>query len=123
MKTETLQNLLARVMVIGVIIAAAVLVIGLAIYLPVYGDRPEGDKVFTGEPSYLRTLTPLLEHVVDAHEVGHRHAILQFGILLLLLNPLVRVAFAGIGFAIQRNTLYIVVSTIVFAALVFGFLS
>jgi uncharacterized membrane protein len=33
------------------------------------------------------------------------------------------VAFAGIGFAIQRNTLYIVVSTIVFAALVFGFLS
>ncbi len=45
----------------------------------------------------------------------------MIGVVLLLINPLIRVAFAAVGFAAQRNKLYTVVSLVVLGVLVLSF--
>ena len=121
MKDASIQNALARVMVIGVLLAAALMIWGLTIYLPVYGHRPEEDKIFSGEPSFLRDPVALTETIFSPGEVGQRRSILMAGVLLLLLNPLVRVVFAGAGFFMQRDFLYFGFSSLVLAILVASF--
>ncbi|MGH7621340.1 MAG: DUF1634 domain-containing protein [Gemmatimonadaceae bacterium] len=44
----------------------------------------------------------------------------QFGLLLLILTPIVRVAFTLVAFVLQRDGTYIVVTAIVLALLLFG---
>lgn len=48
--------------------------------------------------------------------------IIQLGILLLILTPLVRIIFALIGYIKEKDFTYVVVSAIVLAIMVFSFL-
>jgi uncharacterized membrane protein len=45
----------------------------------------------------------------------------MIGVVLLLINPLIRVAFAAVGFAAQRNRLYTVISLAVLGVLLLSF--
>jgi uncharacterized membrane protein len=53
---------------------------------------------------------------------GQASAVIQLGILLLIATPICRVIFAVIGFLIERDRLYVVVSLVVLAVLLFGML-
>ena len=43
---------------------------------------------------------------LDSGDVGHRRSLIMIGVVLLLINPVVRVAFAAFGFAAQGDRLY-----------------
>jgi uncharacterized membrane protein len=47
--------------------------------------------------------------------------LIMIGVALLLINPLVRVAFAAFGFAAQKDRLYTLISLLVLAVLVISF--
>ena len=49
-------------------------------------------------------------------------AIVQLGLLLLIATPVARVAFTLVAFAIQRDRMYVLVTTIVLALLLYGLL-
>jgi uncharacterized membrane protein len=51
---------------------------------------------------------------------GQSAAIIEIGLLLLILTPVARVAIALAGFLLERDRLYAVVSLIVLAILVFS---
>jgi uncharacterized membrane protein len=51
---------------------------------------------------------------------GDSIAIMQVGLLLLILTPIARVALAVVGFFLERDRLYTVVSLIVFVILMFS---
>jgi len=48
---------------------------------------------------------------------GNSAAIIQAGVILLIATPVARVVFAVIGFAIERDRLYVAVSLTVLAVL------
>jgi uncharacterized membrane protein len=48
-------------------------------------------------------------------------SVIQLGLLLLIATPVARVVLCVVGFARQRNTLYIVVSSFVLLVLVLSF--
>jgi len=121
MKDASIQSALAKIMITGVVAAAVVMVAGLAIYLPGNAARPEGDRVFTGEPSYLTHPAAMLERAVALGKEGETSALIQLGVLLLLLNPVVRVVFALAGFALQKDWLYVWSSLAVLTALAASF--
>ena len=50
----------------------------------------------------------------------HGQAIIQFGLLLLIATPVARVAFAAIGFAMERDYLYVVITLIVLVVLLYS---
>lgn len=121
MKDAQIQNGLARLMVIGVCISAGIIGAGLVWFLSAHlGDSP-GDHIFSGEPRYFENLIAMTQRALDLREIGHRRSVVMIGIILLLINPILRVAFAGLGFLVQRDRLYTAVSVIVFCVLLFSF--
>lgn len=121
MKDTQIQNGLAKLMVGGTLIAAAVMLAGLVWYLASHEGLKPGDHVFSGEPKYFENPVSMIQRAVDIHEVGHRRSVIMIGAILLLLNPIVRVGFAALGFAVQKDRLYTAISLFVFGVLLFSF--
>jgi uncharacterized membrane protein len=47
-------------------------------------------------------------------------AIIQFGLLVLIATPIARVAFSLVGFAMEGDRKYMVITSIVLAVLLYG---
>lgn len=104
-------------MVWGVLLAAAVMLMGGTIFLIEDWNQRPGDHKFTGEPGDLRHPVAIFKAAIS----GNDDSVIQVGVLLLLANPLIRVALAAWGYAASRDRLYAAVSTIVLAVLVVSF--
>lgn len=121
MKDAQLQAGLARLMLGGTVLAAVVMLVGVVWYLGSHTGLKPGDHVFSGEPKYFENPVSMVERALDWHEVGERRSVIMIGAILLLINPVVRVAVAALGFALQRDRLYTGVSLFVFLVLLFSF--
>jgi uncharacterized membrane protein len=121
MNDAQLQNSLARVMLTGVLVAAAVMGAGLIWFVATHEGMPPGDHLFSGEPKYFENPVSMLERAVSLKAIGHRRSLIMIGVVLLLINPIIRVAFAAVGFAAQRNRLYTVISLAVLGVLLLSF--
>jgi uncharacterized membrane protein len=113
-----MEMMMGRLLQAGVLLASTVVLVGGILYLKAHGDTPANFRTFTGEAASLRYPARLFSLLRQ----GDSAAIVQLGILLLIATPIARVAFAVIGFAIERDRLYIVVSLTVLAVLIFGLL-
>lgn len=121
MKDEQIQNSLARVMLGGVLLAASIMGAGLVWFLATHEGMSPGDHVFSGEPKYFENPISMIQRALEPREVGHRRSLIMIGVVLLLINPLVRVAFAAFGFAAQKDRLYTLISLVVLAVLTMSF--
>jgi uncharacterized membrane protein len=121
MNDAQLQNSLARLMLTGVLVAAAIMGAGLIWFVATHEGMPPGDHLFSGEPKYFENPVSMLQRAFDLKAVGHRRSLIMIGVVLLLINPLVRVAFAALGFAAQRDKLYTAISLLVFGVLALSF--
>jgi len=114
-------SLLAQVMLTGTLLAAAIIAAGLVWYLSAHIGQPPGDHVFAGEPLYFKSPAAMVQHAFALGQDGHRRSLVMLGILLLLLNPLLRVGLAGLGYLLEKDRLYAGISAIVFAVLLISF--
>jgi uncharacterized membrane protein len=121
MRDEQIQNTLSRVMLTGVLVAAAVMATGLIWFLATHPGLPAGDHIFRGEPKYFENPISMFLRALDFKEEGHRRSLIMIGVMLLLINPVVRVAFAACGFAAQGDRLYAMISLLVLAVLLVSF--
>ena len=109
---EWIGNLLRA----GVTLAAAVVLFGASVYLIRHGRAAPRYQVFVGEPTDLRTLSGIVKDALAFRGRG----LIQLGLLLLIATPIARVAFSAAAFAIQRDRLYVVVTLIVLAVLMYS---
>lgn len=103
----------------GVILSAAVVFVGGVLYLIHYGTTTPNYQVFRGEPTDLRTLPGILTAAFSLR----RRGLIQFGLLLLIATPIVRVAFTAFAFAQQRDRTYLLITLVVLAILLYSLLS
>lgn len=123
MKDEQIQSNLARVMVIGTLISAGIMLAGLCWYLMANHGLKAGDHIFSGEPKYFENPVSMVQRAFDVKETGHRRSLIMLGVTLLLISPVVRVMFALFGFILQKDRLYAAISLIVFVVLLISFFS
>lgn len=100
----------------GVILAAAVVLFGAVLYLAHHGHEIPNYTAFHGEPESLKRPAEIFQGVLQLSA----RAIIQLGLLLLIATPVVRVLFSAIAFAIERDWMYVVITLIVFAVLMFS---
>jgi uncharacterized membrane protein len=112
------EQLIGRLLQIGVLLAAVVVLAGGAWLLAQHGSDVANYSVFAGEPAMFRSLTGIVRGVA-AHD---SRALVQAGLVLLILTPVARVALTLVAFVIQRDRVYIVVTAIVLALLLYGLL-
>lgn len=118
MSEHELEQVIGRLLQYGVLLAAAVTLLGGLMLLVHHGSAPASYSVFQGEPAQLRSLTAIVSGAFS----GEATAIVQLGLLLLIATPVARVAFTLVAFALQRDRLYVLVTTIVLALLLYGLL-
>lgn len=116
---ETIEVVLGNVLRWGTIISAVVIAAGGAGYLAVNGSDLPHYETFHGEPSQLRSVWGIVSHATQFHWRG----IIQFGLLLLVATPIARVIGALLAFALKRDVKYVVISSLVLAALLYSLLA
>lgn len=113
---EKVDQLLGNLLRIGVIVATIVAVIGGVLFLAQHGLDEAGGHVFRGEPPELRSVGAIVRAVLALRA----DAVIQLGLVLLIATPVARVAMSLVAFVLQRDRVYIVVTTIVLAILIFS---
>jgi len=116
---ERIENIIGNMLRAGVILAAAVVLAGGVLYVAKYGGQKPQYGAFHGEPSDLRSVSQIFEQAISLHARG----LIQLGLLILIATPVARVAFSVIAFAAERDWLYVVVTLIVLAVLLYSLTS
>jgi len=115
---QKLEVAIGRMLQAGVLLSAAVVLIGGILYLrQATGPRPDYSH-FTGIVEVLRSPAAIVK---DAFH-GDARSIIQLGLLLLIATPVARVVLAAVGFLFERDHLYVWVSLIVLAVLLYSLL-
>jgi uncharacterized membrane protein len=115
-----LQRLISLILRGGVIAAALTGVLGGMIFLLSHGRQPVSFKTFhDAQPQFAspRVIVQNALALQAGNEDGRGQAIAQLGILVLLFTPVIRVAFSILGFALERDRAYVVITAIVLMTL------
>ncbi len=115
---ESLEKRVAALLRAGVIVAVAVVLVGAALLLARHGGEIVEYRIFRGEPRMLRTPIGILEGARGLHG----RAIIDVGLLLLILTPVARVALSAVAFFRARDRLYTAVTALVLAILLYSLL-
>jgi len=110
------EQVIGNFLRVGVIVAAAVVLCGAMIYLTRHAGTSVNYHVFRGEPQSFRSLAGIWREVLRMRGRG----IIQFGLVLLIATPIIRVLLALVAFILQRDRIYIAVTTIVLAVLAYS---
>jgi uncharacterized membrane protein len=117
-----LEDLIGLVLLIGVLLSAAIIAVGVILLIPPGNDKllllsqlfSEHDVLIAGLP---RTFGGIVQGALKGQPV----AVIDVGVLLLIFTPVLRVALSAVFFAVRRDRLYAIVSTVVLALLLLGF--
>lgn len=113
---EKTEELVGKLLRWGVTSAAVIVLAGATVYLLGHGLQPANYRVFAGEPSDMREWRGIIHEAIQ----GRGRAIIQLGLLVLLLTPVARVVFAAFAFAMERDLFYVGVSIFVFLVLLYS---
>ncbi len=114
---EKLELAVGRTLQAGVLLAATVVLIGAILYLIHAPVGPRTDySHFHPVAHHLRTPGGIWQGVMH----GDAASVIQLGLLLLVATPVVRVMLAGVGFLLEKDQLYVWVSAVVLAVLLYS---
>jgi uncharacterized membrane protein len=106
----------SRMLLVGVTLAAGVVLIGGLLYvrhpwvaIPDYSHFSTGGATRT-------TIAGVIDGLVHLNP----KSIIEFGLLLLIATPVARVVFCVIGFARQKDKLYVLISSVVLVILLYS---
>ncbi len=111
-----LEIFIGNLLRLGVITAAALVVLGGFIYLFRRGLALPDYKTFKGEPAELRHVEGIIRYAFAFHGRG----LIQLGFLVLIATPIARVIFCLVAFLRQKDRLYAAVSFTVLAVLCYS---
>ncbi len=110
------EQFLGNLLRFGVSLAVIFVVIGGVRYLSHYGMDSPNYKIFRSEPADLRTIPGIATDVLSFR----RRGFIQFGLLILIATPIVRVAFSAVAFAKQGDRTYVLITLLVLGILLYS---
>ncbi|MGB8885518.1 MAG: DUF1634 domain-containing protein [Candidatus Korobacteraceae bacterium] len=113
---QRIEVIIGTLLRTGVILAASVVLFGGILYLARHGHDVANYSTFHGEPEDLKSMSDIVHGALQ----GSAHAIIQLGLLLLIATPVARVIFSAIAFAIERDSMYVVITLIVLGVLLYS---
>ena len=113
---HAVEQFVGRLLQIGVALSALVVIVGGVMVLMHHGGDVPSFSPFAGEPENIRTLSGIVHGVLASDS----RSIIQFGLLLLISTPILRVAFTWVAFLIQRDRVYVGITSIVLVLLLYG---
>ena len=110
---------LAHVLRAGVLLSATIVSFGGVLLLVRHGFERPAYHAFRGEPPLFRSVRGIMETATSLSGRG----LVQLGLLILIGTPIARVVFSMIGFARERDWMYVGITAVVLALLAFSLLA
>jgi len=115
---QRLEIIIGYTLRIGVLTAAAIVLLGGILYLVRNGPTAPDYRTFHPAAAPADNLAGMVRNIRSLNSYG----IIQLGLLVLIATPILRVVFSVIAFALERDALYVVATLIVLAVLLYSLL-
>ncbi|UWX56944.1 DUF1634 domain-containing protein [Chlorobaculum sp. MV4-Y] len=113
-----MKGVIGNLLRVGVLLAASIVLVGGILFLVHHGGELPEYHIFHGSSSPLRTIPGVIHGLMTFQ----KRAIIQLGLLLLILTPVANVLFTVFAFWEEKDKLYVGVSSLVFLFLLFSLL-
>lgn len=115
---KDLELIMGNLLRYGVLFAAIIVVAGAVVYLQQHSfDRSQYTR-FAGEPGRLTEYKRIWQTAFQ----GRGRSIIQLGLLFLIATPIARILFSIVGFVLEKDMLYTIITVIVLSVVLYGFL-
>lgn len=112
-----IELFIGQVLRTGVITACSIALVGGILYLAQQGAASVPDyAAFKGEGAEYTSFGGIFRGAAS----GSATEIIQLGVLVMLATPLLRIFFSGIAFAMERDKLYVMITTLVLGIILFS---
>jgi len=113
---KRLEGIVARLLQTGVLVSATVVLAGGVWFLSQNGGARPQYQQFRPPDVVLRSPAKLIRGLAHPDPAS----VIQLGLLILIATPVARVAFSLVAFALERDRLYVLITLIVFAVLIYS---
>ncbi len=114
-----MQLLLSYVLRVGTIVSISVVFIGGVFFIYRHGQSISDYHKWNGVPAFIQTAGGIFHGIWALHG----QAMIQFGIVLLIATPILRIVFSAIGFALEKDYMYIGISLLVLGIIFFSMMT
>jgi len=112
LQDKDVEKIVGTLLRIGVFTASFIVLTGGILYLVQYGGLSRPDyHTFKGEESSFITFDGIFYGLFTFKAM----AVIQFGVLLLIITPILRILFSLFAFILERDKLYVIITLIVLA--------
>ncbi|MBB6235603.1 putative membrane protein [Pedobacter sp. AK013] len=106
------EKIVGKLLRFGVITASLVVLLGGILFLIQNGTQGRPDyHIFKGEENDFITFGGIFIGLFSLKSM----AIIQFGVLLLIITPIMRIIFSLFAFILEKDKLYVIITLIVLA--------
>jgi uncharacterized membrane protein len=116
---STIERIVSVLLRVGVVISGVIVFSGGIYFLARHGHEIANHHRFHSEPSVDRIVGQILAGAVALRA----RSIIQLGLLILIATPIARVAFSFIGFALERDRSYLIITAVVLTILLYSLIS
>ena len=116
MSDRRLEIIISVLLRTGVTLSALVVLLGGICFLSKHGHEQPEYRAFHGTEAAYRSISG----VIQAAGPSDCRAVIQLGLLMLILTPIARVAFSLVGFGLERDGTYVALTSVVLAILVYS---
>ena len=104
-----IQILLGNLLRTGVVLSMVIVLIGGVLFVSENSGTHVDYRVFKPEDLAFSSISAILKGLMSFKS----SAIIQFGVLLLIFTPIMRIIFSVVSFIIERDYMYVVIGLIV----------
>lgn len=113
---DSIDQMIGHLLRLGMYLAGTVILLGGIMFLYAHAnERPDYHR-FQQLPASLRSPMAIVRTAFH----GDPMSVMQLGMILLIATPITRVAFSVAAFAVRKDRLYVVISTIVLCVLLYS---
>jgi uncharacterized membrane protein len=114
---KDLELIIGQLLRYGVLLSSLVVAAGGIVYFIRHGYQQPAFDTFRGEPDKMRKPLEMLKAI--GH--GEGRPLIAFGLLLLILTPIARIGFSIIGYLLEKDYLYVLITGFVLAVILLNF--
>jgi len=111
-----IEQIMGNLLRYGVLASLCVVLIGAIFYLSQHGSEKPSYRQFTGEPKRLIEIGKVWQTALQ----GRGRSVIQLGLFILIATPIARIIFSIVGYILERDYLYIAITLVVLAVILFS---
>ena len=116
MRDKDIEQIMGNLLRFGVLASLVVVLLGAVLYLLQHGSEQPLYREFAGEPKRLTEMGRVWQSALQ----GRGRSVIQLGLFLLIATPVARIVFSVIGYILERDYLYVLITLVVLSVIAFS---